>query len=483
MNSADLVTLLPLLVIATSAVVVLLAVAFRRNHAVTAALTLIGLLLAIVTLPVVSSSTPRQVTPLLIFDRYALFYMALIFAACLAVALLAYGYLEKRRGHHEEFYILLLMATLGSAVLVASNHFVSFFLGLEILSVSLYGLIPYPRATREHIEAGIKYLVLAATSAAFLLFGMALIYAEAGTMEFSRMVSAGITGETSHSALVLAGWAMIMVGVGYKLAVVPFHLWTSDVYEGAPAPVTAFVATVSKGSMFVLLLRYFTRADVHASSEFFLVLSLAAVASMLAGNLLALFQDNIKRLLAYSSIAHMGYLLVALLASGPLAFTAVAFYLVAYFVTTLGAFAVVTALSGSERDADTLLDYQGLFWNRPWLAAIFTIALLSLAGIPLTAGFGGKFYVVAAGAGSALWLLIIVLVVNSAIGLFYYLRVVVAMCMRAPEPESGTVLASALPLSWIDSMVLAALALLLLWLGIYPALLLDLIQKALPVMS
>lgn len=483
MNSADLMTLLPLLVIAASAVTVLLVVAFRRSHAVTAALTLIGLLLAIISLPVVSSSTPRQVTPLLIFDRYALFYMALIFAASFAVALLAYGYLEKRGGHREEFYILLLIAALGSAVLVASNHFVSFFLGLEILSVSLYGLIPYPRATREHIEAGIKYLVLAATSAAFLLFGMALIYAETGTMEFARMATATITGETSHNALASAGWAMIIVGVGFKLAVVPFHLWTPDIYEGAPAPVTAFVATVSKGSMFALLLRYFTQANVHASNGLFLALSLVAIASMFAGNLLALLQNNIKRLLAYSSIAHMGYLLVALLASGPLAFAAVAFYLVAYFVTTLGAFAVVTALSGSERDADGLHDYQGLFWNRPWLAAIFTVALLSLAGIPLTAGFVGKFYVVAAGAGSALWLLVIVLVVNSAIGLFYYLRVVVAMCMRAPEPESRTVSAFALPLSWIDRIVLAALVLLVLWLGIYPALLLELIQKTLPALS
>ena len=276
---------------------------------------------------------------------------------------------------------------------------------------------------------------------------------------------------------------LLLIGFGFKVAAVPFHMWTPDVYEGAPAPVTAFVATVSKGSMFALLLRYFTQANVHASNGLFLALSLVAIASMFAGNLLALLQNNIKRLLAYSSIAHMGYLLVALLASGPLAFAAVAFYLVAYFVTTLGAFAVVTALSDSKRDADRLHDYQGLFWNRPWLAAIFTIALLSLAGIPLTAGFVGKFYVVAAGAGSALWLLVIVLVVNSAIGLFYYLRVVVAMCMRAPEPESGAVSAFALPLSWIDRIVLAALVLLVLWLGIYPALLLELIQKTLPALS
>ncbi len=475
MSGADLLALLPLLVISASTVVILLVIGFYRNHAVTAALTLIGLALGFISLPLVSSSAPRQVTALLIFDRYALFYMALIFAASFAVVLSAYGYLEKRQGHREEFYLLLLLATLGSAVLVSSDHFVSFFLGLEILSVSLYALIAYLRASRQHIEAGIKYLILAATSAAFLLFGMALIYADAGTMEFARMASLAVTGKASHSAFMLVGWGMILVGVGYKLAVVPFHLWTPDVYEGAPAPVAAFVATVSKGSMFALLLRYFTQADGHASNGLVLVFSLIAIASMFAGNLLALLQDNVKRLLAYSSIAHMGYVLVALLASGSLAFAAVAFYWVAYFVTTLGAFAVLTALSSGERDADALVDYQGLLWRRPWLAAVFTMALLSLAGIPLTAGFVGKFYVVAAGAGSALWLLIIVLVLNSAIGLFYYLRVVVVMCTRAPAPETEKI--PGLPLAWIDRIVLVALALLLLWLGIYPSPIINLIEK------
>jgi NADH-quinone oxidoreductase subunit N len=289
------------------------------------------------------------------------------------------------------------------------------------------------------------------------------------------MASAGMAGKNSQSTFMLAGWGMIIVGVGFKLAVVPFHLWTPDVYEGAPAPVTAFVATVSKGSMFALLLRYFTQADVHASSALFLVLSLIAIASMFAGNLLALLQNNIKRLLAYSSIAHLGYLLVALLASGALAVTAVAFYLVAYFVSTLSAFGIVTVLSGREREADAMIDYQGLFWRRPWLTGMFTATLFSLAGIPLTAGFVGKFYIVAASVGSALWLLVLILVVNSAIGLFYYLRVVVAMFIHPSKREEVSLPAPSLSLA--GSVVLVGLALLLFWLGVYPSPIIKLIQK------
>ena len=230
---------------------------------------------------------------------------------------------------------------------------------------------------------------------------------------------------TSRHPLLLTGLALTLTGFGFKLGLVPFHLWTPDVYEGAPAPVTAFVATVSKGAMFALLLRYFHGPG--AKGTVFVALSVVAVASMLVGNLLALLQDNVKRILAYSSIAHMGYVLVAFLAGGALAEQAVMFYLAAYFVTTLGALGIVTAISGAERDADRLTDYSGLFWRSPATAGVMTAMMLSLAGIPLTAGFLGKFYVVAAGASATVWWLVIALVVTSVIGLYYYLRVVVIM--------------------------------------------------------
>ena len=266
-----------------------------------------------------------------------------------------------------------------------------------------------------------------------------------------------------------------MTGIGFKLGVVPFHLWAPDVYEGAPAPVTAFLATVSKGAIFALLLRYFYSSGAQQFRPVFLLFAIIAIASMLIGNLLALLQNNIKRILAYSSIAHMGYLLVAFEAGGSAASEAIAFYLVAYFITTIGAFGVVTVLSAGERDADTLEDYTGLFWRRPMLASIFTLMLLSLAGIPVTAGFFAKFSVVAAGASAGIWGLILILVITSVIGLFYYLRVVVTMFARVQEEAPR-----AEPHAMGGSYVLVALTILLVWLGVYPVFLLNVIRTVVP---
>jgi len=258
---------------------------------------------------------------------------------------------------------------------------------------------------------------------------------------------------------------------------VPFHMWTPDVYQGAPAPVTAFIATVSKGAVVALLLRYFRPVSLHPDSTLFLVFAGVAIASMAAGNLLALRQDDVKRILAYSSIAHLGYLLVAFLAAGERATTAVTFYLVAYFATSLVAFGAVTVLSTPARDADQLADYRGLARTRRWTAVAFTVSLFSLAGMPLTMGFIGKFYILTAGAGSALWALVIVLVVTSTIGLYYYTRVIVAMWVQRPgEEASGAIPPTAV--STASGAVLAALTAFVLVFGVYPTPLIHLIERA-----
>jgi NADH-quinone oxidoreductase subunit N len=464
-----LMPILPLIVLSAASVIVMLTVACYRNHRLTYFLTLATTVVAFLILPVISSQVPAQVTPLLLIDGYALFYSGLILLSLLAVTLLSYDYLNGRRESPDEYYILLLIATLGSIILVASSHFASFFLGLEILSISLYALIAYDRRPLM-IEAGLKYLVLAAASSSFLLFGMALIYAQLGTMSFSeiasKLPSAGAIDLVYAVAIV-----MIIIGIGFKLSLVPFHMWTPDVYQGAPAPVTAYIATVSKGAVFALLLRYFSGVELHVYGSLFVIFTIIAIISMFTGNLLALFQTNIKRLLAYSSIAHLGYLLVAFLSSGPLRVSAVTFYLVAYFVMTLGAFGVVAVLSGKENDADEIEAYHGLVKRRPVLAATLTVMLLSLAGMPLTAGFIGKFYLVAAGVGSMLWLLVITLLVNSVIGLFYYLRVIAVMYVRELEP--GVIAPARL---MTGNLVLAALFVALVWLGVYPGPVLEMIQ-------
>lgn len=476
MSVAHWIALLPLILVGGTSVLVMVEIAIYRSHRITFLITVAGLTVSFASLWA-AADAPGQVTSLFVVDRYAIFYMGLIIAACFAVVLMSYGYFEKCEGQHEELYILLLLATLGSEVLVASTHFISFFLGLEILSVSLYALTAYLHTRRLPVEAGIKYLVLAASSAAFLLFGMALIYAELGTMSFAQIATRLASPTNLSLAVVLPGTALLITGIGFKLGVVPFHLWTPDVYEGAPAPVTAFIATVSKGSMFAVLLRYFYGSGWHKTPSVYLVFLIIAIASMFIGNLLALLQHNVKRILAYSSIAHLGYLLVAFLAGGIFAVQAVTFYLVAYFITTLGAFGVVALLSDGIREADQLEDYRGLFWRRPVLATIFTLMILSLAGIPLTAGFLGKFYIIAAGASSSVWALIIILAVTSVIGLFYYLRIVVAVFSNLPQ-DAEMVQPAVVPVSLLSSYTLGVLAILLVWFGVYPSELLNLIRIA-----
>jgi NADH-quinone oxidoreductase subunit N len=469
MTATILISLSPLILLSASIIIVMLTIAFYRNHLLTALLASGGILLTGISLVWAENNAPHQVTDLIIVDKYGLFLIGLLLAANLVIVFFSYLYLQKQSGNREEFYLLLLLALLGSMVLVESTHFASFFLGLEILSVSLYGLIAYPRVQAHSIEAGLKYLILAAASASFLVFGMGLIYADQGTMVFNQL-SIAQTG-TIPSVLMLAGLGLIIVGLGYKLALVPFHMWAADVYQGAPAMVTAFIATISKGAVFALLLRLFRAVELDASPALFLVFVIIAILSMLGGNLLALRQDNVKRILAYSSIAHLGYLLVAFLAGGSQGTSAAIFYLVVYFVTTLGAFAVVGLLSGSERDADRIEDYTSLYWRKPWLAAIMTANLLSLAGIPLTAGFAGKFYLLMAGIGAAAWVLAITLVVSSAIGLYYYLRIIVAMFQPLPEEGVQQTPTAYLPLA--GSLALAVLLAVMVWLGIYPTPLID----------
>lgn len=471
LSHKDIISLLPFIITASGVIVLLLAIAVKRNHSLTQVIAYTTLTAAFASLFWVVGITPHTVGDLYIFDDYSLFYMGIIFLASWIVILFSKSYLEQMPEKIEEYYILILLATLGSVTLTASHHFISFFLGIEVLSTSLYTLIAYLRDRESSFEAGIKYLILAAASSAFLLFGMALVYADTGTMSFTRL--ALMMQKLPISNLALGGFGLIIVGIGFKLALVPFHLWTPDVYEGAPAPVTAFIATVSKGGVFALWLRFIMDVDAYRFPSFIYVIGIIAAASMLAGNVLALLQQNVKRILAYSSIAHLGYLLVAFLTATSIAVEASTFYLVVYMITTLGAFGIVTILSGKDRDAATIDDYRGLFKRKPFLATLFAIMLLSLAGIPLTAGFISKFYVLMAGVEASLWWLVIILIVSSTIGLFYYLRIVVAM-FSSPVEDAEETKAPALSVS--NAVVFTLLAVIIIGLGIYPTVLIHVIR-------
>jgi len=474
MNSQQLFALAPIITVAGTAIAVMLGIAVRRNFILSFSIAAIGIIASLIALGIVWRESPIQATLLLRMDAYALFYMALLLSAGLAVLGLCYDYFKAREGENEELPLLLLTALLGGAVLACSSHFASFFIGLETLSISLFVLIGYPLNQARPLEAAIKYLILSGVSSAFLLMGMAFIYAQCGELYFND-IGRYMASRQEIDVTILSAIILIVAGLGFKLSLIPFHLWTPDVYEGAPAPITAFVATVSKGAVFALLLRYFISTGSYAYPSLLNTLSCIAGLSILGGNLLALLQNNVKRLLAYSSIAHMGYLMVGFIAGGsiPSAWVveSVTFYLLAYFITTIGAFGVVSVLSTPDMEADDLSEYRGLFWRRPWLAAVFTLMLLSLAGIPLTAGFIGKFYIFTDAADGGLWGLLAAVIVGSGLGLYYYLRIVIVMSMSLKTTEIKPAY------DWVSAVLLAVLTIALIWFGVYPNLLVDVIQS------
>lgn len=488
-TSQHVIALLPLLVTCATIVVVMLAIAWKRHHTWTFTLSVVGLNLALLSILPVLGTTPLAVTPLLAVDRFACYYMAIILIATLACVTLTHAYLgeatvgtgsESVRGYpgnKEELYLLILLSAAGGLVLVCAQHLAGLFIGLELLSVPTYGMIAYAFFNKRSLEAGIKYMVLSAAGSAFLLFGMALLYAESGSLSFAG-IGASLAAGAGQTLLVQIGMGLMLVGLAFKLSLVPFHLWTPDVYEGAPAPVSAFLATASKVAVFAVLLRLYQLSPAAAGGWLNDMLSVIAIASILFGNLLALTQNNLKRLLGYSSIAHFGYLLVALIASKGMAVEAIGVYLATYVLTSLGAFGVITLMSTpyNGRDADALYEYRGLFWRRPYLTAVLTVMMLSLAGIPLTAGFIGKFYVIAVGVESGLWVLIGALIIGSAIGVYYYLRVMVTLFMIEPTLRRHDA-----PFNWgqrAGGIMLVLVALLAFFLGVYPQPLLDLAQQA-----
>ena len=465
LTHTDILTLMPLMVLAGASILIMLVIAVKRNHQVTVVLTLLSLIGALIGLQQVSALLPRQVQQMMLVDNYALYFMMLMLVSAIVITVLSYDYIRQFKENKEEFYMLLLLGTLGSVILSVANHFATFFLGFELLSVSLYVMIAYLRHRDISVEAGAKYLVLAATSSAFLLFGMALVYAGIGSM-FFPVLCGFMTDKGELSVLMKTGFAMMFVGISFKLALVPFHMWTPDVYQGSPVPVAGFIATISKGGIFAVLYRFFSDLNLYVYPEIILLFTIIAIASMFAGNFLALIQNNVKRLLAYSSIAHFGYLLIAFIAGKQLGLEAAGYYLLAYFITILGAFGVVSIISKDDIDMDQVSDYRGLFWRQPWLAVIFSGMLLSLAGIPLTAGFVAKFYVALAGIDAGELTLVIILVINSVIGLYYYLRILVAMfsSVRKKEVKAIEIYKSRRG----SIIVLSALFAALIWFGIFP---------------
>jgi len=466
MNAAEFQSILPLLVLAGGATLLMLQIAFMRNIKLTWVLTLVTLIAAALSIITAGESAPRFVTPLLRADHLALVFTGLFCLAAAVTTVLSIDYLAQRGDQPEEYFLLLVLSTLGACVLAFAAHVASLLLGLELMSVALYALIAYPDKTTLPLEAAIKYLVLSGAASATALFGFALLYAAAGTLGFAAMGDQLANAHAGNASLLVAA-VMIVAGLGFKLSLVPFHMWTPDVYDGAPAPITGYLASVSKAAIFVALVRWFLASDLFRFNILIDCIAVLAILSMLAGNLLALLQSNIKRMLAYSSIAHMGYLVIILvvgsnIALRPLAIEAGMYYLIAYTATTLAAFGLLALIStpGSQRDNVQLHDVSGLFWHQPLYSALMLVALLSLAGIPLTAGFIAKFYLFNSAVSDYRWFLLASLVIGSSIGIYYYLRVIFYMTRRVEEHNNNPVAPRGLMVRAISCALIASILLL-----------------------
>jgi NADH-quinone oxidoreductase subunit N len=367
----------------------------------------------------------------LVVDELARFVDSYVLLAVLLVLLVAEPYLARTAARFGDFHGLLLWAAVGAMVMAKADHLLVVFVGLERLSIALYVLNAYHNRSGVSLEAGWKYLVVGAFATGLLLFGFAMLYGATGTLALGEMAPRAISGAYGGNLLLLAGMALVTAGVGFKLAVVPFHAWAPDVYQGSPTPVTAFLSVVPKGAILVVLARIVAAIDPGAlTTKWVMLLAAIAVASMTLGNLVAIAQRDLKRMLAYSGIAHMGYALVGLAAFGRDGIASVLVYFAAYAFMNIAAFSVVAAFSEGEEEPHLLSDLAGQGWRRPFLSLVLAVALFSLAGIPPTIGFVAKFLVFRAAVNDGLIWLAIIGVLNSLISAFYYLRVVFYLYMK-----------------------------------------------------
>jgi NADH-quinone oxidoreductase subunit N len=411
---------------------------------------------------------------MLIVDGFATFFRVITMLVGLLTILSSYEYLARQGAETSEYHALLLFSVAGQSLMAASNDLIIVFIGLEISSIASYVLAGYLRDDKRNNEAALKYFLLGSFATAFFLYGVALIYGVTSTVNLSA-VREVVSGPSAPSPIFLGVAAGLMfVGLGFKVSAAPFQVWAPDVYQGAPTPVTAFLATGPKAAAFAVFLRIFMTAFEPIAGGWEPVVWVVALASMTVGNFAALVQSNIKRMLAYSSVAHAGYVLVALAARSEVGVAAAMFYLAAYAFMNLGAFAVVSHLSGKGERYTSVDDLAGLGERQPVTAALLTIFLLSLIGVPLTGGFFGKFYIFKAALESHLVWLTVLGLLNSAVAAYYYLRILVVMYMHEP----GEAVSNAEPLSPGIAAALALPALATLVLGIFPAWVLDFAGKS-----
>ncbi len=483
-----LLAFLPEIVLSVAAMLVLLVDVFLKgdrsepSRPIVAWLTLIGIAASAVANGWILGLHAASTDGMVALDAFRVFTNYLFLLAAALFVLLAQRYLEEEHMSLGELYSLVLFAVVGMMVFAGSQDLVLTFIGLELLSVSVYVLTGANRRDRRSAEAALKYFLLGAFSSAFFLFGVALVYGGAGSVNLARIAtivgspgSAVVGGPAGSSSgpLLLIGMGLLAVGFAFKVAAVPFHMWTPDAYEGAPAPITAFMAAAVKAAAFAAFIRVFFTAFPGMYSTWGVIAVWLAAATMIVANLIALVETNVKRMLAYSSIAHAGYLLVAVAAAGALGGAAFLFYLVVYTLMTIGAFGVLIVVGQAGEEHLSLESYSGLGWRQPFLGAVMTLFLLSLAGFPFTGGFIGKVYILQAALGKGLVALAVLLVATSLLSYYYYLRVAWYMWFREPPRDAERLIVAP---GLRVALAIAVIGVVLL--GVYPSFLLGVAHRS-----
>lgn len=464
--------ILPEIIVVVTALVVLFLDLFipvgRRSWL--AAVAVVGLLAAIVASIPLWNQSRAAFADTVMGDNLAAFFNVLLLAVSILTVLISPRYLRALDINYGEYYILVLGATAGMMLLAAATSLMTIFLGIELLSICLYVLSGFARTALRSQESAMKYLLLGGFATGFLLYGMALIYGATGatTLRGIAAFASAAGGGASSNVLLLLGIGFLTIGLGFKASAAPFHMWTPDVYEGSPTVVTTFMSVATKSAAFAAIGRVFIATFPSIASRWYFPLAIVAILSLFIGNLVAITQDNLKRMLAYSGIAHAGYILLGILPGTSQGFAATLFYIASYSVMNFGAFAVVTALGGEGEDTADIGYWRGLFYRRPFLATVMTIFMLSLAGIPPTVGFFAKLFVFDALVSAQIWLPLAVAVVMTIVSFYYYLRVVVAMIT---VPEEGVV--RPVRTGFSTNTVLAVVAIATVALGVFPSKVLD----------
>jgi NADH-quinone oxidoreductase subunit N len=440
---------------------------------------LVGALLALASVHIAYHFRGMAYDNLISTDAFSVFVHVVVLVAVVLAILGSFDYLDQENIQRGEYYALVLFAAVGMGILAGANELVTAFVGLEISSIASYVLVGFRRRSPASNEASLKYFLLGSFATAFFLYGIAMVYGATGTTRIDAVQAAIgnlLTANAPFPRLAVLGLGLIFVGLGFKVVVSPFQVYAPDVYEGAPTPVTALLASAPKAATFALMLRIFYVSFASAQGLWFWAICICAVLTMCIGNFAAIVQTNVKRMLAYSSIAHAGYILVAFAASTVLGVAAVLFYLAAYIFMKIGAFLIVTHLGQQDEKRLSIQDYSGLASKQPVVAACFSLFLLSLLGLPATGGFLGKFFAFQAALGvgrRALALLVVIAAINSVIGAYYYLRVIITMYFQAPSRDyTPTPVAPAVGIA----LFIAAAG--TLYLGILPSCVWDLAQVA-----